>query len=191
MKRLATSTAALALLCGVGAAQAADLSTGSLKDGTTQAGSHALWTGLYAGVNGGYFWQADGIGESDSGLIGGQVGFNLQHGFAVMGIEADLDAVINTNSAHFGTVRGRLGVAEGRFLFYGTGGYAFAGADYPGCSVDGWAAGAGVEYKFAGPWSMKAEYLHVKLTSIDAFPDADTVRLGVNFAITGGSNSLK
>jgi len=191
MKRLATLTAAVALLAGASVAQAADIYKGGMKDGAASAGSQALWTGLYAGVNGGYFWQADGIGESDSGLIGGQVGVNLQHGFAVMGIEADLDAIINTDSAHFGTVRGRLGFAEGRFLFYGTGGYAFAGADCAGCSVDGWVAGAGVEYKVAGPWSMKAEYLHVNFTSIDEFPDADVVRLGVNFAITGGAGNLK
>ncbi len=90
---------------------------------------------------------------SDSSWAGGgQVGINKQHGHLVYGLEGDMDAVgghssqfssyalpatgLTTGSAvaidrstdpnWTASVRGRLGWASGPFLFYGTGGVAFA-----------------------------------------------------------------
>jgi len=70
-----------------------------------------------------------------------------------------------------GSARGRLGYAAGPWLFYGTGGLAFAGERYlntPSIGNDekklgmrlGWAAGGGVEYAFAPHWSLRLEYLY-------------------------------
>jgi outer membrane immunogenic protein len=86
----------------------------------------------------------------------------------------------------FSTLKGRFGYAWDRWMIYGTGGLAFGGgrsetnvsfATLGGLSVysgavhsgsanftrAGWALGAGFEYAFSGPWSLKAEYLYVDL----------------------------
>ena len=79
-----------------------------------------------------------------------------------------------------GTVRGRLGFAVNNWMFYGTGGLAYAdvrhtvttsfaatgGAVLTGTSDDtrfGWTAGAGFEWGFVPNWSLKAEYLYYDL----------------------------
>lgn len=85
-----------------------------------------------------------------------------------------------------GTIRGRVGYAIGDWLPYFTAGAVFAGgsgrssatftptatpaasAFFTGSrtySSNGWTVGAGVGYQIAGAWSVKAEYLYVKLGS--------------------------
>ena len=172
MKRLATLTAALALLSG--AAIAADLS--GMKDSGGGLPAAANWSGLYAGINGGYF----DVDVTNNWLLGGTVGFNLQRGNLVGGIETDIGTNVSDWNTYYGTVRGRLGLAAGSWLFYGTGGYAYAGASCAGCFADGWVAGLGTEVKIAGPWSVKIEYLR---TEFDAGGGADVIRAGVNFPI--------
>jgi outer membrane immunogenic protein len=118
------------------------------------------WTGFYVGVNGGVAFQDDnndrnrnrrGGGDDSSILGGGQIGYNMQFGMFVAGIEADIQAIDferinprlangnnnNGNNANnnrnnedevdvFGTVRGRLGLAAfDRGLIYATGGLAW------------------------------------------------------------------
>jgi outer membrane immunogenic protein len=129
------------------------------------------------------------------GIFGGELGYNWQVGNFVYGIETDLQngpsgrlpqgtsggvtAAIGCGSgpcrvdtSYFGTVRGRLGVANNQSLFYATGGWAYghtkAGVDNSFNSIneasshaDGWTAGAGIEYAFSPTMSMKVEYLHV------------------------------
>jgi high affinity Mn2+ porin len=72
----------------------------------------------------------------------------------------------------FGTVRARLGYAPGNWLFYATGGFAWAYDQATltqlstGTSVApflwrlGWAAGAGVEAPIAPHWTASVEYLY-------------------------------
>ena len=95
----------------------------------------------------------------------------------------------NNSNNWFGTVRGRLGLAYSRSLFYVTGGFAYSGNQnnqsityfngggagaFPcgvGCTFStttndsniGWTAGGGVEYAFTDNISAKIEYLHVEL----------------------------
>ena len=126
------------------------------------------WTGFYVGVNGGVAFQdnnndrnrnrrggnngrGNGGGDDSSILGGGQIGYNMQFGMFVAGIEADIQAIDferinprlvngrnnNGNNANnnrnnedevdaFGTVRGRLGLAAfDRGLIYATGGLAW------------------------------------------------------------------
>jgi outer membrane immunogenic protein len=81
------------------------------------------------------------------------------------------------------TLRPRLGWAENNWLFYVTGGLAvteikgdflfsdtFATAN-ESASISktraGWALGGGVEYAWAGPWSVRVEYLHVDFGNFD------------------------
>jgi high affinity Mn2+ porin len=71
----------------------------------------------------------------------------------------------------FGTVRGRIGYAPGNWLFYATGGLAWAydrltltqlnsgTTDMPFLWRFGWAAGAGVEVPVAPHWTASLEYL--------------------------------
>ena len=112
------------------------------------------WSGLYAGVNGGYATDASNIGSkigapfdiSPAGAFGGgQVGYNFQRGNIVFGVEADIQGGSITDSKTatgtifnlpasltvkssldwFGTVRGRLGYTFDRTLVYGTAGLAY------------------------------------------------------------------
>jgi high affinity Mn2+ porin len=75
------------------------------------------------------------------------------------------------NMLHFGTVRARFGYSPGNWLFYATGGFAFAydrltltqvatgTADMPFLWRLGWAAGAGVEVPIIPHWTGGIEYL--------------------------------
>jgi outer membrane immunogenic protein len=137
-----------------------------------------------------------GVGYSISpdGFTGGmQAGYNLQVGrYIIAGIEADfskswvsdsydgtgLGAEVQSseNSIEWlGTVRGRLGVAAGPLLFYGTAGVAYAKMEdrysffersQPETMSDyGLTYGGGAELSLSENWSVKAEYLKVYLDS--------------------------
>jgi outer membrane immunogenic protein len=116
------------------------------------------WTGFYIGLNVGGQWghsedrSLDGYavddpgnkwGYDESGVVaGGQVGYNFQWNWLVLGVEAEGgymnlegrgvsrfdarefggDTHGETDSDFFTTIRGRLGFAFGHWLFYGTGG---------------------------------------------------------------------
>jgi outer membrane immunogenic protein len=124
---------------------------------------------------------------------GGQVGFNYEFlGGVVIGVEGDFDWLPNTgntattpggnsvtvNDRWLATLTGRLGYAFDRVLVYGKGGGAWVGASNPTITVGGtpyfpstsstnmgWTAGFGVEWAFAGTWSVRAEYDFVGLNS--------------------------
>lgn len=192
----------LALAVSAAPALAADMypaTGGSMKDSVLPAG----WTGFYVGVNGGYGWSqyADQLadmpwglpGSSPSGGFGGaQLGYNVQNGQLVYGIEADIQGsaiggkhegnggtgyYTNSSLDWFGTVRGRAGLVLGNSLIYGTGGFAYGSihnrVDYsslwPGDIYDiratatGYTAGGGMEFKVAPAWSLKAEYQYINL----------------------------
>ncbi len=154
------------------------------------------WTGLYVGINGGYGfgksrWTTSVAGlstgdfDTKGGLAGGTLGYNMQTGLWVWGLEGDLDASwmkgtvttfcggtgCTTNNTWLGTGRARIGYAMGRWLPYATAGAAVGGIKMTPPSPDtytaktkfGWTAGLGVEYAFSGPWSAKLEYLYVDL----------------------------
>ena len=165
-----------------GAASAADLP--ARTPAQTVADS---WSGFYVGVNGGYGRTGNSV---KSGIAGGQIGFNRQVGFWVFGAEADLQwidlktsgtltngtlALTETMRAQFyGTVRGRVGVAFDRALFYGTGGLAYINVKHDGAgsvgvtgtynetnTLLGWAAGGGGEWMLWDKrWTAKVEYLY-------------------------------
>ena len=76
------------------------------------------------------------------------------------------------------TLTGRIGVAADHWLFYAKGGGAWVGNNSftvndltTGQSVSssnggwntGWTVGGGIEWAFAGPWSVKLEYDYIKL----------------------------
>jgi outer membrane immunogenic protein len=117
------------------------------------------WTGFYIGANGGYGWAGSnddltyvnnsgatitgiGPGGATGGFGGGQIGYNYQFNWFVVGAEADFEGAGLRNSATqalssgvdfaatsqdvdwFYTIRARAGFAVDRALVYFTGGYA-------------------------------------------------------------------
>ena len=152
------------------------------------------WTGFYIGVNAGYGWSNCGdttfagpggtfvfSSGDDGGFVGGgQIGYNMQTGAFVWGLETDIQyadfggdrtyggfAVTSSNGNYFGTVRGRIGFAMDRALFYVTGGLAYGDiGDRIFGSNDtraGWTLGGGVEYAFTNNWTAKVEGLWVNI----------------------------
>jgi outer membrane immunogenic protein len=131
--------------------------------------------------------------SADGGIFGVDVGYNWQMGALVLGLEADIAGIAsNSGSADtygvgygqlkskmtsLGTVRGRLGYAVDRALFYVTGGYAagqvksaanyYVNDPYYQFSSSkwqsGWTFGAGIEYAIAPNWTVRAEALYVDL----------------------------
>lgn len=176
-----------------GGASAADLyrpGPGGLKDGPVYVPVNS-WSGFYIGANIGYGWNANSKdigydvlvapdteftdrsrGAEPSGVFGGgQIGYNVQHGRFVYGIEADIqgadisDDVSATSAVNlvsgtvhekmdwFGTVRGRFGVAYDSALLYVTGGFAYGNIDERiNATVDGL------------PYSIHREDVHTGFT---------------------------
>jgi outer membrane immunogenic protein len=168
--------------------------------------------------------------EPDGWFGGGQIGFNYQRDSVVFGLEADwqggdmeassirryphiafdgnpdVDAWFDTTTKvkidQFGTVRGRVGLALGKFLPYVTGGLAWAEAKSesttlydvtvppifrgPWVAKDsvyhiGWTVGGGVEVALTDNLSVKAEYLYLDFgdaTHVTEYVNAVTGRLG-------------
>jgi len=155
-----------------------------------------VWTGFYAGINGGGGDTANSGDLSPSGGFGGgQIGYNWQGVFGlggswVLGLEADIqgsgisdsgvfgDTAIENGLNWFGTVRGRVGYAAGPALLYFTGGFAFGEVESKGRlaggvpfdvteTQTGYVLGGGIEYKFNPAWSIKGEYQFISLDASD------------------------
>ena len=193
------------------------------------------WTGFYIGGSLGYSWGttssadasgaafdgAGGLTTHPSGWIGSlQGGYNWQYDQLVVGIEADLGlldasdtertatAFINAEYGAYGTLTGRLGMADDRWLFYLKGGLAFANIEnqagaVAGGGIDltdltdveetraGWTLGLGAEYAFQPNWSLKIEYLYMdfgeeRTGNIDGDTfrhdnDLHSIKVGVNY----------
>lgn len=218
MKRLLiASTALVALSFG---AVAADLPSRSAPVAApfVPAAPAFTWTGFYAGVNAGYAWgDFTGNGGSlfddgDGFVAGGQLGYNVQLGQFVVGLETDLqwtnfDAgpgvgiLAGTTSEaeldYFGTVRARGGFAFDRALVYGTGGLAYgrSNVSIPGFSDDnmhlGWTIGAGAEYAFTNNLTAKVEYLYTDLANESVVLGPVTVNAGAEFSTVRGGLNFK
>lgn len=170
------------------------------------------WTGFYAGLNGGGLFgdfNSHGrvrAGSPSGGTIGGTAGYNYQIGNLVLGLEADVAyAAVNNTKTGPGpitskgtlnfqdTIRGRVGYAYNRLLFFATGGYAGGTVNstvydtpnnfYSAQSnyLNGYAVGAGVEYAVMPNLSAKLEYLYTDLGSAYNFAHTvDATRVGLS-----------
>jgi len=172
------------------------------------------WSGFYVGINGGYGWAKSdwssavtaGSVDPKGWLIGGTIGYNLQTGVWVWGLEADVDLSTvkgstaggtgvcagpvgcETRNRWLGTGRGRIGYSFDRFLPYLTGGVAFGDVKMsPNTGLSetktrlGWTVGAGLEYAFMGNWSAKIEYLYVDLGKASCSAAACGISTDVTF----------
>lgn len=178
------------------------------------------WTGLYVGAHLGAGWAGtdwsnidlttEASGMRDRGFIGGgQVGFNLQQGSFVYGLEftlsgANLDGttpsavaslVTYGTSVHwFSTTGLRLGYAADRTLYYVKGGLALASVSVNGFDAGsgdgfrdrgtqfGWMLGAGLEYGITSNLSLGLDYTFIALSRDDR---SGRTAAGVPFAIIG------
>ncbi len=191
------------------AAQAADYNAntgnyGGYKDLPASA-PQPSWQGFYFGASAGWAWTSVDAASnvlilSNNGVVpfgspgttglfgGGQLGYNVQAGNFVYGIEADLGWLddgasgsytdphtpgrvlsVKSNAGLYGDVTGRAGLVLGNALLYAKGGFAFFtgnvrvsdpadGINQDSGTFTGWTLGGGVEYQLARNLSVKAEY---------------------------------
>jgi opacity protein-like surface antigen len=198
--------AALGVIAVSNPAQAADVygSYAGYKDAPVYV-QPLPWQGFYAGLYAGGAWSSvepannvlilGGSGAvplgtlNSSGFLGGaQLGYNIQIGNFVYGIEADLGGIdtgvkgnfidpstparvlqVKSSGGFYGDITGRGGITYGNALIYAKGGFAFFTGDvrvrdaFDGFAQDsgtftGWTIGAGVEYLIGPNLSVKAEY---------------------------------
>lgn len=173
MSFLRVSVAASAvLLAGTGLSAAADLGpapTYSPPPSYTPA-SVFSWTGPYVGALAGYGWgvfTGPPAGTAAGLTAGAFVGYNMQNGPWVYGLEADALWSGRANAAGDrvrweSTFRGRVGYAFDRFMVYGTAGLAVAGVTEVAPAVNstqiGLALGAGAEVAFTDNVFGRLEY---------------------------------
>jgi outer membrane immunogenic protein len=201
---LLASVSAIALTCG---AQAADLPVKAPPPPPVIWS----WAGPYLGIQGGVvshrgeFDDPDGFltgaftavppatfrATKTGAIFGGHVGYNLQSGSIVYGLEGDFSGLwakghtaradeptsfANFNVNWLATIRARLGVAVANAtLLYVTGGVAFgdvrnhAGVTALGTNMvvdkvkTGWTVGGGIEHMFARNWTARAEVRYADL----------------------------
>ena len=127
--------------------------------------------GIAGGIHGGFNYQFDGTNfvvgiEGDVMFTDWNdsefLGFPTTAVGSEQGIVGDVDLIAS--------IRGRLGIAMDQWLFYVTGGVAFADADaelfYSGTTVDidfddvGGVIGGGVEWAFSETFSFRGEFLY-------------------------------
>jgi outer membrane immunogenic protein len=154
----------------------------------------APFTGPRAEVVGGWDHVSAG-GESESGFTyGGAIGYDLQRGNAVFGIEGEITGATTDRDFTGGSIEAgrdlyagvRAGViAAPNTLLYVKGGYANgritaeAGGDDVSTDLDGFRVGAGVERSF-GRFYGKAEYRYTNYSQ-DVSRHQVLAGLGVRF----------
>ena len=166
--------------------------------------------GLYMGLHAGYAWQDvggvfDNAGsptflsgiDTNGGVIGGQLGYNLQYEWIVMGVEGDASALVDSGSTvrnaatndaltgevnYLASIRSRLGFVIDDVMLYATAGIAFTeykfteNAAVPAFTgtmrlrENGAVYGGGVEWKIAYGLALRAEYLHYELGASSYLP---------------------
>jgi outer membrane immunogenic protein len=196
LRKLLLSSVAFAALSG--AALAADLPSRAPPPVYIPPPPIFTWTGFYLGINGGgavgntqFDFNNLGITTTSNnfsgGFVGGTIGYDYQwNGPFVVGVLADADWADITNGFNcsgvggfscnvtgnfLGSVRGRIGYAWDRVLFYGSGGLGLGNARFSvtdnvtGFTATdnvfraGFTAGGGIEYAITNNWAAKVEYL--------------------------------
>jgi outer membrane immunogenic protein len=186
-------------------AMAADLPVAYSRAPTMVAALYD-WSGLYIGANGGWgsshkcwdrttgiggtFVASEGCHNATGGVAGGQLGYRLQSGEWVFGVEFQGDwaslrgsntslfapATVNQSRIDaFATFTGQVGYAINTVLLYVKGGGAVTADRFSGFTPAvgpfaveatsdvrwGGVVGAGLEYAFAPNWSAAVEYDHM------------------------------
>jgi len=160
------------------------------------------WTGFYLGGELGWIQASPNYttgalllgtpfvisaGSSKNGVSYGILGgYNYQVGQLVLGVEGDFEGwtvgkirytavtgdFLTARSKWGGSVRGRLGYAVDRALFYATGGFAYVSNETSipttGITIGGdgtrlgWTVGAGLDYAITNNWFAGLEYRYTQ-----------------------------
>ena len=162
------------------------------------------WEGAYVGINGGYasfhfnYLETSGVSipwgvggsaldtNVGGGFGGGHIGYNVQHGRVVLGIEGTYEGIgadgivrrpsipstaFMAEAGAFGSIAVRLGYARDENLIYAKSGYAIAGATLLGSSIaagnlsqfkadtilNGLVVGGGFERQITPNWAFGVE----------------------------------
>lgn len=154
----------------------------------TQVSGRMYMTGLTGGAYGGCDIQ---FGTWVVGVEGDWMANNKegQAHATILVPGAGAGAIWSLKERWYATARGRLGYAVDKWLFYVTGGAAWMKLDSaefvvsPTAAVlnpvssavlqsdlrTGWTVGAGVEYALPYNWSIRSEYLYIKIPSYTTF----------------------
>ncbi|SEK81295.1 outer membrane immunogenic protein [Bosea lupini] len=158
------------------------------------------WNGIYVGAHtGGAFDRFQGAGKKSRNeiLLGGQLGYNLQMGGFVTGVEADISmnglgkgakrtGGTSADMRYVSTLKARAGIAFDRVLVYGLGGVAYGSLKASDGLVSkekskiGYVVGAGAEYGITDNLSAKLEYNYVSLGKQNFQFASGRARVGVN-----------
>jgi outer membrane immunogenic protein len=162
--------------------------------------------GVIGGGQIGYNWQfAPIFGWGNGWVLGLEAdiqgsGQRASRDFSLMDAAGDRAAGnVEDKLTWFGTVRGRSGIAFDRTLWYVTGGWAYGDRTIDGTvsvtpvapgvatttsfstskTLDGWTAGAGVEWAFWHNWTAKFEYLHIDFSNTGGTFSSPTATVNV------------
>ena len=221
MKNLLRASVAF-IAVGASVAHAVDMPTKALPASVSPPPYN--WSGFYVGANFGGAWTNGSLNIPNNSLYGGltefiggvQAGYNFQAGHLLFGVEGDFDGATfshptlptptlgSVSQNWIGTVAGRVGLVEDRWLIYGKvgGGWVHSNAvlNFPGVSwggsntSSGWLVGAGVEYGFKSHWTVKLEYDFLSLAnwasttvpSVSLNRDVQMVKFGANYKFESG-----
>ncbi len=194
---------------------------GVFYNGTGVPNSYKLRSSVIGGGTIGYNWQSPGTSwvfglEGEAGYM--RLRRSVQDINAITAGFAFPDSIDSTRIGDwYGTITGRLGYSFSNVLVYGKGGVAFVdqrasfvdacntGACGGGLLTLGrnrneatWTAGGGIEWAFAGNWSVKGEYMYIDtrqtysysgipagsaavFTSTHSDPGVHTGKVGLNY----------
>ena len=221
-KYILASMAAIGLFGA--SALASDLPAKSLPSKVLITEPPYNWSGLYVGANFGGGWTSGSLnipGNNFYGGIseligGGQVGYNLQAGHLLFGIEGDFDwasfdhpaipfPTLGSVSQHWlSIVAGRFGIVNDRWLVFGKlgGGWvgstallSVPGGSWNGSNTDaGWLIGGGIEYGFKAHWTVNLEYDYLTqsnwtsgtIPAVALSRDVQMIKAGINYKFESG-----
>ena len=159
------------------------------------------WNGIYVGAHTGAgfdrFQGTTGKKSRNEVLLGGQLGYNLQMGGLVTGVEADMSmnglgkgtkrtGGTSADMRYVSTLKARAGIAFDRVLVYGLGGVAYGSLKASDGLVSKekskvvYVAGVGAEYGITDNLSAKLEYNYVSLGKQNFQFTNGRARIGVN-----------
>ncbi len=205
-KNLLLAAVSLVAISATAPALAADLAARPYTKAPAMIATVYDWSGFYIGINGGgasarASWDqtaplvgGEGSHNATGGTVGGQVGYRMQSGQWVFGVEGQgnwADFTGDNTSAllaqrnrtkidSFGLITGQVGYAWNNVLVYAKGGAAVVGVKNEVFSTAtggllasnsdtrwGGTVGAGLEVGFAPNWSVGVEYNHIFLSDKD------------------------
>ncbi len=207
MKKILLGALGLAALGATAPALAADMAIPQYKAAPAMVAAVYDWSGLYLGLNGGGGWThkcwdntntlgvptipaaPEGCHDGTGALAGAQLGYRLQSGSWVFGLEAQGDwsnlkgsnvslflpgATNQSQITGLGLFTGQAGYAFSSVLWYVKGGAAVVGDKFTGLVTGtgvafdqgtqtrwGGTVGTGLEVSFAPSWSVAVEYDHL------------------------------